>query len=91
MARSKSAVLSPADKKAVVTDIKARIKDATGHAKVSAQAITVSEKVHAATVKQAQKIHEAITKEHGKLKAAALKAVEKLTAELAAIQPTVGS
>ena len=87
MARSKSALLSPADKKAVITDMKARLKNAQFYLKTHDKVIADSAKATAAAIKTVQKAHAAVEKEHGKLAAAAQKAVDKLTADLVAVQP----
>ena len=87
MARSKSAVLSPADKKAVITDMKARLKVAQNTVKESAKAIAASAKIKAAAVKVAEKNHAALEKEHTKVLTVAQKAADKLVADLAAVQP----
>lgn len=55
MARSKSAVLSPADKKAVVTDIKNKIKEATAAQKATAATFKLAERAFAAASKLAEK------------------------------------
>jgi hypothetical protein len=46
MARAKSAILSPADKRAVLKDLKTRFKAATSEAKVGQKAYDVAEKAH---------------------------------------------
>lgn len=71
MARSKSAVLSPADKKAVVTDLKTRIKDAQALVKTAAN-----------DLKASLKAHTAVEKETTKVTAAQTKIIDKLQAEL---------
>ena len=74
MARSKSAVLSPADKKAVVTDIKAKIKELTGSIKGAT-----------GVIKLAEKEFKTIEKDQNKAVAGFTKELNKLQADLAAI------
>jgi hypothetical protein len=78
MARDKSAVLSPADRKAVVTDVKAKIKVVKDGLKANEKAFKESEKTHNNTVKTLTKDNAALTKTLGKLEG-----------ELAALQPAI--
>ena len=77
MARAQSQVLSAADKKAVVSDLKAKLKDARSLEKSLTGSIKTIEKDAAVAVKAANKEL-----------AVAAKAVAKLEAELAAITGT---
>lgn len=63
MARDKSSVLTPADKKAVVNDVKAKLKDAktllktiNTESKTAAKALVASEKRAGAQTKVVQKL-----------------------------------
>lgn len=85
MARSKSAVLSPADKKAVVTDLKTKIKEAKAADKLITTTLKEAEKVF----KAAEKSFAGATKEADKALSANAKIVSKLEADLEAIQPAV--
>jgi hypothetical protein len=73
MARSKSAVLSPADKKAVVTDIKLRLKEAQNGLKASTGVLKLADRAYAGAIKLAEKEAKAfntiITKLSGELTA----------------------
>lgn len=81
MARPKSVVLSKDEKKAVVTDLKAKIKAAKDNVKQLAGIRKEADKTYAA----AGKAHVAALKENDKAAAAANKAVVDLEAQLAAL------
>lgn len=81
MARPKSVVLSKDEKKAVVTDLKAKIKAAKDNIKQLAGIRKEADKTYA----DAGKAHVAALKENDKAAAAANKAVVDLEAQLAAL------
>lgn len=85
MARDKSAVLSAADKKAVVTDLKNKIKESQASVKAASAILKADEKVLAATVRDLTKSHQVKAKELIKAIAATTKVVIKLEADLSAI------
>lgn len=74
MARAKSAVLSAADKRAVIKDLKAKAKEANA-------AVKAAEKAKALAAKTFEKAQATAEKELAKL----TKAADKLNSELAAI------
>lgn len=78
MARDKSAVLSPADKKAVVTDVKNKIKVVKEALKTNDKAIKEVEKKYNTAVKVIAKDNAALNKE-----------LVKFEKDLAALQPAV--
>lgn len=75
MARDKSAVLTPKDKKAVITDLKNQIKS-----------LTASIKAKNGELAKAVKAHQAFTKAIDKEVAGFTKQLDKLNSELSAIQ-----
>lgn len=85
MARSKSAVLSPADKKAVVIDIKTKIKEAKAVDKAIATLLKDAEKEY----KVSEKSYNTAKNEAAKATNANAKVVTKLESDLAAMQPAV--
>jgi hypothetical protein len=96
MARSKSSVLTPAEKKNVISDTKNQIKVAQGSLKELNATVTVSQKFTAAAVKEAntaskaaEKLHATVVAAHAKNSAVYTKAIAKLTADLAAMTPAV--
>lgn len=74
MARPKSVILSKDEKKAVVADLKTKIKSAKENLKLVGT-----------TFKDAGKIYAAAVKEHDKASAAATKELASLEAQLAAL------
>lgn len=85
MARSKSAVLSPADKKAVVTDIKAKIKEAKAVDKAIATLLKDAEKEY----KVSEKSYNTAKNEAAKSANTNAKAIAKLEADLESMQLAV--
>ena len=81
MARPKSVVLSKDEKKAVVTELKAKIKAAKDNLKQLAGIRKEADKTYAA----AGKAHVAALKENDKATAAASKSVAELEAQLNAL------
>ena len=77
MARAKSAVLSEADKKAVITDVKTRLKEAKAAVKTHSAELNTMVRAHNNKVKSVDKDIAALTK-----------TATKLEAELAALQPS---
>mgnify|MGYP001249571125 CR=1 FL=1 len=78
MARAPSAVLSPADKKNVIKNLKAQLKDATDGIKALNKSSAVAQKAH-------DKLLAANIKDSGKLE----KVAAKLQADLNAMAPAV--
>ena len=85
MARDKSAVLSTADKKAVITDIKTRLKESKDGVKSGNATVKTLTKEYEAGIKAVTKAHQIALKDVNKVVADAEKAVAKLEAELSAI------
>lgn len=83
MARAKSAVLTPADKKAVVIDIKVKISSAKNELKSFMSVVKESEK----NLKAAEKQHAVVVKTANKEIAYHEKTLSKLMGDLSAIQP----
>jgi len=85
MARDKSAILSAEDKKAVLTDLKMRIKEGKTFIKNTAIEAKALEKTYITSLKQMTKTYQLAAKDFDHIIAAETKATNKLEANLAAI------